>query len=99
MVEKRQLVDRMVSLIKGAGELFPKSVLVYMTMFPRHVERCCEKDSHMKMSDIVGLDNVRRDVDRDVIEMMVDNDKGLRVVEWWDLLGLDNHKSVGRYKG
>jgi hypothetical protein len=28
MVEKRQLVDRMVSLIKGAGELFPESVLV-----------------------------------------------------------------------
>jgi hypothetical protein len=55
-----------------------------MTMFPRHVERCCEKDGHMKLSDIV-----RRDVDRDVIETMVDNDRELRVVEWWDLLGLD----------
>jgi hypothetical protein len=31
MVEKRKLVDRMVSLIKGAGELFPESVLVYCT--------------------------------------------------------------------
>jgi hypothetical protein len=98
MVEKRQLVDRMVSLIKGAGELFPESVLVYMTMFPRHVERCCEKDGHMKLSDIVGLDSVRRDVDRDVIEMMIGSDRELRVVEWWDLLGLDKDKSVGEVR-
>jgi hypothetical protein len=70
-----------------------------MTMFPRHVERCCEKDSHMKMSDIVGLDSVERDVDRDVIEMMVDSDKELRVVEWWDLLGLDKDKSVREVRG
>jgi hypothetical protein len=48
----------------------------------------------MTMMDMVGLDSVRRDVDRDVIEMMVDNDKEFRVVEWWDLLGLDKDHSV-----
>jgi hypothetical protein len=63
-----------------------------MTMFPRHVEICCEKDGLMKLSDIV-----RRDVDRDVIEMMVNNDRE-RVVEWWDLLGLDKDKSVGEVR-
>jgi hypothetical protein len=98
MVEKRQLVDRMVALLKGAGELFPESVLVYMTMFPRHVERCCEKDNHMKMVDIVGLDSVRRDVDRDMIEMMVDSDKELKVVEWWDLLGLGKDHRVSEVR-
>ncbi len=41
-VEKRQLVDRMVTSFKGAGELFPESVLVYMTMFLRHVEKYCD---------------------------------------------------------
>jgi hypothetical protein len=56
LVEKRQLVDRVVKLVRGAQELFPESVIVYMTMFPRHVERCCEKDGHMRTSDIVGLD-------------------------------------------
>jgi hypothetical protein len=98
MVEKRQLVDRVVALIKGAGELFPESILAYMTTFPRHVERCCEKDSHMTMVDVVGLDSVRRDVDRDVIEMMVDSDKEFRVVEWWDLLGLDKDHSVSEVR-
>jgi hypothetical protein len=54
MVEKRQLVDRVVKLVRGAQELFPESVIVYLTMFPRHVEKCCEKDGLMKTADTVG---------------------------------------------
>jgi hypothetical protein len=53
----------------------------------------------MKVSDIVGLDSVRReDVDRDVIEMITDSDREFRVVEWWNLLGLDKDKSVGEVR-
>jgi hypothetical protein len=98
MVEKRQLVDRVVKLVRGAQELFPESVIVYMTMFPRHVERCCEKDGHMRTSDIIGLDSVRRDVDRDVIEMFHDLEQDVKVVQWWDLLGLDQDKTVGEVR-
>jgi hypothetical protein len=98
MVEKRQLVDRVVKLVRGAHELFPESVIVYLTMFPRHVERCCEKDGHMKTSDTVGLDSVRRDVDRDVIEMLHDWGKDVKVVQWWDLLGLDTDKNVNEVR-
>ncbi len=98
IVEKIQLVDRVVKLVKGAHELFPESVVVYVTMFPRHVERCCEKEGHMKTSVIVGLDSVRRDVDRDVIEMLHDWDKDVKVVQWWDLLGLDKDKNVNEVR-
>ncbi len=48
----------------------------------------------MRTSDIVGLDSVRRDVDRDVIEMLHDLEKDVKVVQWWDLLGLDKDKTV-----
>jgi hypothetical protein len=75
MVEKRQLVDRVVRLVREAHKLFPESLVVYATMFPRHVEKCCEKEGHMKTADVIGLDSVRRDVDRDVIEMMQNLDK------------------------
>jgi hypothetical protein len=98
MVEKRQLVDRVVNLVRGAQELFPESVLVYMTMFPRHVERCCDKDGHMRTSDVIGLDSVRRDVDRDVIEMFQDTDQDVKVIHWWDVLGLEQDKTVGEVR-
>jgi hypothetical protein len=98
MVEKRQLVDRVVRLVREANELFPESLVVYMTMFPRHVDKCCEKDGHMKTADVIGLDSVRRDVDRDVIEMLQDLDKDIRVLQWWDILGLDKDKTVNEVR-
>ncbi len=52
----------------------------------------------MKTSDTVGLDSVRRDVDRDVIEMLHDWDKDVKVVQWWDLLGLDTDKNVNEVR-
>jgi hypothetical protein len=98
MVEKRQLVDRVVRLVREAHELFPESLIVYVTMFPRHVEKCCEKEGLMKTADIIGLDSVRRDVDRDVIEMVQDLDKDIRVLQWWDMLGLDKDKNVNEVR-
>jgi hypothetical protein len=98
MVEKRQLVDRVVRLVRESQELFPESVIVYVTMFPRHVEMCCEKDGHMRTADVVGLDSVRRDVDRDVVELLQDLNKDIKVVHWWELLGLDKDKTVNEVR-
>jgi hypothetical protein len=98
MVEKRQLVDRVVRLVRESQELFPESMIVYVTMFPRHVEKCCEKEGHMRTVDIIGLDSVRRDVDRDVVELLHDLDKDIKVVQWWDLLGLDKDKTVNEVR-
>jgi hypothetical protein len=98
MVEKRQLVDRVVRLVRESQELFPESMVVYATMFPRHVEVCCEKDGHMRTADIIGLDSVRRDVDRDVVELLCDLNKDIKVVHWWDLLGLDKDKTVSEVR-
>jgi hypothetical protein len=38
MVERRDLVDRTVRLIRGAQAIFPWAEVSYVTMFPRHVE-------------------------------------------------------------
>ncbi len=98
MVEKRTLVDRVVRLVIGVTELFPETEVVYVTMFPRRVERCCDKNDHMTENDIVVMDNLRRDVDRDIVDTLRDMGKNIRVLEWWDLLGLDNDKTVADVK-
>jgi hypothetical protein len=41
---------------------------------------------------------VRRDVDRDVTEMLRDLEKDVKVVQWWDLLGLDKDKTVSEVR-
>jgi hypothetical protein len=52
----------------------------------------------MRTSDIIGLDSVRRDVDRDVIEMFHDTEQDVKVIHWWDVLGLDQDKTAGEVR-
>jgi hypothetical protein len=61
-------------------------------MFPRFVKVCCRE--HMVDEDVVMMDGVRRDVDRDIKEMLADNDEGVGIVEWWDILGFDKDLTV-----
>ncbi len=92
MSERRDLVDRVVRLIRGTQALFPWSEVSYATMFPRHVEPCCA--THMTCEDVWMMDSVRRDVDKDIIELLMDNDEGVSVIEWWDVLGFDGDMTV-----
>jgi hypothetical protein len=46
----------------------------------------------MTDNDIVIVDNLRRDVDRDIVDTLRDADRRIRILEWWDILGLDSDK-------
>jgi hypothetical protein len=96
--EKRQTVDRVVKVLKGSLELFPEATVIYATMFPRHVERCCDREGHMSEEDVLMADGIRRDIDRDIKEMTVDMGKGVRVLDWWDLLGLEGDMTAREVK-
>ncbi len=98
MVEKRLLVDSVVKLVSGVNELFPETEVVYVIMFPRHVEKCCDRTEHMTDNDTVIMDNLRRDIDRDIVDTLRDMDKNIRILKWWDILGLDSDKTVGEVK-
>jgi hypothetical protein len=98
MGEKRQPGDRVVKVLIGAGELFPESEIVYVTMFPRHVERCCDSEGHMTEEDVWVTDGVCRDIDQDVKEIVTDLGQRISVMEWWDMLGLEGEMSVKEVK-
>ncbi len=94
MMEKRTLVDRVVTLVNGAGELFPESKVAYVSTFLRHVEPCCSKPGHMTEDDTLVMDSVRRDVDRDIKEALGDMSKMVNFLDWWDLVGMDGDMTV-----
>ncbi len=52
----------------------------------------------MTDNDRVILDNIRRDVHRDIIDSLKDMDRKIRVLEWWDVLGLEGDKTVSDVK-
>ncbi len=98
MGEKRQMVDRVLRLLKGSIELFPEAVVVYMTMFPRHVERCCDREGHMTEEDVLMADGIRWDIDHDIRELVMDMGQRVSVLDWWDMLGLDGDMTAKEVK-
>jgi len=87
MGERRQLVDRTVELVVGLQKEFPFAEVWYLTMFPRHVVRCCEKDSHMSEDDCWAMNGFRKGVDADVVEELEEKAVGIRTIEWWETMG------------
>jgi hypothetical protein len=48
----------------------------------------------MTPEDVWVTDGVRRDVDKDIVDMLGDGDDGVNVIEWWDVLGFETDMTV-----
>jgi hypothetical protein len=94
MTERRELADRMVKLMEGVTEEVRAEEGVYVTMFPRHVEKCCGREGHMTDGDCLTMASVRRDLDRDVKDELRDKGGIIRHMDWWRLLKLDGEGTV-----
>jgi hypothetical protein len=99
MCERRELVDNVAMIVGEVQQAFPMAEVTYMTIFPRHVEKCCEV--HMTDDDLVLMDGIRREVDRDIVEVLREQDGTVRIAQWWEILGLggDMTPDVTKMKG
>jgi hypothetical protein len=88
------LVDRTVELVVGVQKEFPFAEVWYLTMFPRHVVRCCGKDSHMSEDDCWAMSGFRTGVDADGVEELEEKAVGIRSVEWWETMGWEEEGSL-----
>ncbi len=86
MPDRRSLVDRTAGLIQGIQGVFPGVKVTYMSMFPHFVTKCCEE--HMTEEDIWTMDSNRQDTDRDIREVLRDEDKTVTMVDWWENFGI-----------
>jgi hypothetical protein len=98
-VERHELVDNVAIMISEVRQTFPMAEVTYLTMFPRHIEKCC--DRHVTEDDVVLMDGIRREVDRDIVEVLREQDGTVRIVQWWEILGLgsDMTPEITRVKG
>jgi hypothetical protein len=86
MMEKAELVEQVVDLLGQVKSLGGNNVrVIHLTMFPRFTRECCK--GHMTDEDVWLLDGVRRDVNKDIVDMLTVKDMGVETLEWWTLLG------------
>ncbi len=76
--EKRERIDTVVELFRRIGEGLPGIQLVYITMFPRHITRCCREAGHMSREDSLVLNGYRKFVESDIVEEL--EESGVQVL-------------------
>jgi hypothetical protein len=97
MTEKAELVEKMVDMMVDMKRTVGGEVrVVHVTMFPRFVEQCCR--DHMTEEDVWLLDGIRRDVNRETKDMLLESGYDIEVVEWWTLTGARSELTVNEVK-
>ena len=94
MMERGRLVKRTVSLLRRIREVTGARDITYVTMYPRHVTRCCSRKGHMSDGDCLTANSIRREVDQDIVEEIGEKLEGVRSVEWYTTLKLDMEPAV-----
>jgi hypothetical protein len=77
-----------VELVRRIEEGLPGVQILYLTMFPRFLDRCCRAENHMAKEDSVVINGFRKAVDSDVAEEL--EEMGVQVLEWFELLGWES---------
>jgi hypothetical protein len=94
MGERRQVIDRTVELVEQVQGRFPFAEVLYMTMLPRYLVRCCDRVTHMSEDDCWMVNGFRKGVDVDVVEELEESVVGVSVLEWWEAMGWEEEGSV-----
>ncbi len=87
MCERRKVVDSVTKVWSEIRKTFPDAKVTYLTMFPRFVKECC--DTHMTKDDVVVIDGIRRDVDKDIVDGIREQDGTASIMQWWEVIGLE----------
>ncbi len=97
MTEKVELVDRMADLLVDMKRTMGDDMrAVHVTMFPRFIEECCK--GHMADEDVWLFDGIRRDVNRQIKDALLDIDIDIDVVDWQMLTGVRNVMTVNELR-
>ena len=92
--ERGQVASVMVQVVKACKEVWPGADIYYTGTMPRFVDRCCAKNDHMTEDDPIMINNCRKDLDKEIISMMVGGRMEVTVLDWFELLGLHSEPSV-----
>ena len=91
MIERAGEVRLVEELVKVCREAVPEARVIYLSMCPRHVVKCCAKQENMTEDDSWSLENQRREVDMEVKRRI---EKDVEVVQWFEAKGLEKEPEL-----
>jgi hypothetical protein len=92
--ERTELIRQTVRLIMGLNDIWPGAEIIYIGLYPRHVERCCNNRTHMTLEDTITMGSNRRDLDNDIVDELTGGVGGFRYYPWYMQLSMDQDMTV-----
>ena len=84
-----------VELLDHCKKIHSESKVAYISLYPRFVDRCCDKEGHMTSDDVWVMHNMRREFDIDI----ENRTKTLcETVKWYETLGRDKEPELGEIR-
>ena len=94
MCERKLVAQVLAGLVKKCRELWPLVEVYYLTMFPRHVEKCCNERTHMTSLDPQVIQTSRLDLEEDITDEIRRVGEKVSKLLWWSGLGLQMEPSL-----
>jgi len=94
MCERKQVASVVARLVSKCKELWPLTEVLYLGMFPRHVEQCCNFCNHMSDMDCQVINQSRIDLEEDVEEEIRRTGEQVLKVDWWEFANLGGEPKV-----
>jgi hypothetical protein len=89
--DKEHLVNMVYGLMRGIRKMCGGSKVVYVGLFPRHVEQCCREEGHMRAEDVTMMHGGRKEFDEAVKGKIGEE---FECWDWHEVLGLKNEPTL-----
>lgn len=94
LCERKQVAKVLVNIAKRCRDLWPLCDIVYMSMPPRHVDRCCNSRGHMTEVDPQVIHRSRLDLEEDIVDELRRSEVSVVRWCWWEALGCGEEPSL-----
>ena len=93
--EKARLTKWTIDLLGHCRRIHSESKVAYVGLYPRFIDRCCDREGHMDNDDIWVMHNMRREFDNDI---EVRSKTLCETVKWYETLGMDKEPELGEVR-
>ena len=94
MCERKLVAQVLAGIVRKCRELWPLVEVFYLTIFPRHVEKCCADRGHMGDLDPQVIQTSRLDLEEDISDEIRRAGEKVHKVFWWAGLGIQMEPST-----
>jgi hypothetical protein len=88
LCERSQVASVVCQIVRECRKAWPLAEIYYCGIYPRFVEKCCERKDHMSGEDPLVINNSRKELDREVENLLLRVGEDVKIVHWFETLGM-----------